>query len=76
MDRFGKRYSLEQLLYRSITFQSGLSEKHNAAVRVKLVSALVEAEVGRVSSVTTITSCKYYHFQPIIIYIIILARIF
>ena len=50
MERFGKRYSMEQLLYRSITFADGINDKHNAAVRVKLVSALMESEVGRVSS--------------------------
>ena len=49
MTRYGKQYSLEQLLYRSITFDDGVSSQHNAAVRVKLVSALMRAEVGQVN---------------------------
>ena len=48
MVRFGKRYSLEQLLYRSITFDDGINKEHNAAVRVKLVSILMTAEVSQV----------------------------
>ena len=49
MVRFGKRYSLQQLVYRSTTFDDGLTEEHNAAVRVKLLNALLEAEVGQVT---------------------------
>ena len=49
MQRFGKRFSLEQLIYRAITFKNGVTDDHNAAVRVKLVGALMEAEVGQVS---------------------------
>ena len=48
MSRFGKRFSYEQLLYRAITFDDGINEKHNAAVRLKMVNYLVEAEVGQV----------------------------
>ena len=48
MERYGKRYTMQQLLYRSVTFDDGYSEKHNEAVRVKLVSAIVESEVGQV----------------------------
>ena len=50
MERFGKRFTMEQLYYRSITFDDGFSEKHNAAIRVKLVSAFIESEVMQVSS--------------------------
>ena len=49
MRRYGKRFSLEQLMYRAITFDDGLSDEHNAAVRVKIVGALNESEVGQVS---------------------------
>ena len=39
---------MQQLLYRSATFDDGYSEKHNSAVRVKLISSLMESEVGQV----------------------------
>ena len=48
MRRFGKRFSLEQLLYRAISFDDGVNDDHNAAVRVKIVGALLEAEVSQV----------------------------
>ena len=49
MQRYGKHFSMEQLIYRSITFDDGINERHNAAVRVKLVSALIQSEVHQVS---------------------------
>ena len=49
MQRFGKRFSLQQLIYRAITFKGGVTDEHNAAVRVKIVDALMEAEVSQVS---------------------------
>lgn len=49
MERFSKRFSLQQLVYRSVTFDDGISIEHNAAIRVKLVGALLESEVGQVN---------------------------
>ena len=49
MRRFGKRFSLQQLIYRAITFKDGVTDEHNAAVRVKIVGALMEAEVSQVN---------------------------
>ena len=48
MNRFGKRFTYQQMVYRAVTFDDGYNDKHNAAIRVKLVNALMDAETIQV----------------------------
>ena len=69
MERFSKRFSLQQLVYRSVTFDDGVSLEHNAVIRVKLVGALLESEVGQVLEII------FDFFDPKIIMAIIIKKL-